>query len=81
MKISIVTASFNQGCYVRDCIESVKSQTGVEWEHIIQDAGSTDQTLAVLQEYPAARLKPTQEGLVLKASAPPIHRQPARLKP
>lgn len=36
---------------------------------------------AVLQEYPAARLKPTQEGLVLKASAPPIHRQPARLKP
>lgn len=52
MKFSIVTASYNQGRFVRDCIESVKSQTGVEWEHIVQDAGSTDETLAVLQEYP-----------------------------
>lgn len=52
MKVSIVTASFNQGCFIRDCIESVKSQTGVEWEHIVQDAGSTDETLAVLKEYP-----------------------------
>jgi glycosyltransferase involved in cell wall biosynthesis len=52
MQISIVTASFNQGCFIRECIESVKSQTGVAWEHIVQDAGSTDETLAVLKEYP-----------------------------
>jgi glycosyltransferase involved in cell wall biosynthesis len=52
MKFSIITASYNQGRYVRDCIESVKAQTGVEWEHIVQDAGSTDETLAVLKEYP-----------------------------
>lgn len=52
MKFSIVTASYNQGRFVRDCVESVRSQTGVEWEHIIQDAGSTDETLAVLREYP-----------------------------
>lgn len=52
MKFSIVTASYNQGRFIRDCIESVKAQTGVEWEHIIQDAGSTDETLAVLEEYP-----------------------------
>jgi glycosyltransferase involved in cell wall biosynthesis len=51
-QFSIVTASYNQGRFIRDCIESVKSQTGVTWEHIIQDAGSTDETLAVLQEYP-----------------------------
>ncbi len=52
MKVSIVTPSFNQGCFIRDCIESVKSQTEVEWEHIVQDAGSSDETLAVLREYP-----------------------------
>jgi len=52
MKFSIVTPSYNQGRFIRDCIESVKSQTGIEWEHIIQDAGSTDETLAVLKEYP-----------------------------
>jgi glycosyltransferase involved in cell wall biosynthesis len=52
MKFSIVTASYNQGRYIRDCIESVKAQTGVEWEHIVQDSCSTDETAAVLQEYP-----------------------------
>jgi len=52
VKFSIVTASFNQGRFVRDCIESVRAQTGVEWEHLIQDAGSTDETPAVLKEYP-----------------------------
>ncbi len=52
MKFSIVTASFNQGRFVRDCIESVRAQTGVEWEHLIQDAGSTDETAAVLAGYP-----------------------------
>lgn len=51
-QFSIVTASYNQGRFIRDCIESVKSQTGVTWEHIVQDAGSTDETLAVLKEYP-----------------------------
>lgn len=51
MKFSIVTPSYNQGRFIRDCIESVKSQTGVEWEHIIQDAGSTDETAAVLAGY------------------------------
>ncbi len=52
MKFSIVTPSYNQGRFIRDCIESVRAQTGVEWEHLVQDAGSTDETLAVLQEYP-----------------------------
>lgn len=52
MKFSIITPSYNQGRFVRDCIESVKAQTGVAWEHIVQDAGSTDETLAVLKEYP-----------------------------
>ena len=52
MKFSIITASYNQGRYIRDCIESVRRQEGVEWEHIIVDACSTDETLAVLAEYP-----------------------------
>lgn len=52
MKFSIVTASFNQGRFVRDCIESVRAQSGVEWEHLVQDAGSTDETADVLKEYP-----------------------------
>jgi len=52
LKFSIVTPSLNQGRFIRDCIESVRAQTEVETEHIVQDAGSTDETLAVLKEYP-----------------------------
>lgn len=56
MKVSIITPSFNQGRYIRDCLASVRAQTGVEWEHLVQDAGSTDETAAVLAEFPHAQV-------------------------
>jgi len=62
MKFSIVTASYNQGRFIRDCIESVKSQTGVEWEHIVQDSCSTDETQAVLKEYPYLKVTIEKDG-------------------
>lgn len=53
---SIVTPSFNYATYVRECIESVLGQEGATFEHIIQDAGSTDGTLDILREYPHLKL-------------------------
>lgn len=55
MKFSIVTPSYNQGQFLSDCIESVRSQTGVNVEHIIADAGSTDETLDILRQSPQVR--------------------------
>jgi glycosyltransferase involved in cell wall biosynthesis len=52
VKFSIITASFNAAHFIRDCIVSVKEQAGVEWEHIVVDANSTDGTLDILREYP-----------------------------
>lgn len=52
MKISIVTPSFNQGQFIEDCIRSVTRQSGIDWEHLIVDAGSTDGTREVLQKHP-----------------------------
>jgi glycosyltransferase involved in cell wall biosynthesis len=52
MKFSIITPSYNQGRFLPDCVESVLSQIGVEVEHIVTDAGSTDDTLEVLSRYP-----------------------------
>ena len=49
---SIITPSYNYAKYVRECIESVKAQEGVTFEHIVYDAGSTDGTLDILREYP-----------------------------
>lgn len=59
MKVSIVTPSFQQGHFLAECIEGVMAQKGVEVEHLVVDAGSTDETLEVLKRYP--HLKWTSE--------------------
>ena len=51
MKISIVTATFNSGGTVRDTLESVLGQTFCDYEHLIIDGGSSDDTLDIVREY------------------------------
>lgn len=48
MKITIITTTFNSSRFVKDCLESVKSQNYKNIEHIIIDGGSTDETLSIL---------------------------------
>ena len=51
MKVSVVTPSFDQGEYIRNCIDSIRNQTYRPIEHIIIDNCSTDQTGEILKEY------------------------------
>ena len=51
MKISIITATYNSAATVRDTIESVLRQTHQNWELIIEDGVSKDDTLAIVREY------------------------------
>ena len=48
MKFSIVTPSFRNSDWLKLCVASVADQTGVEVEHIVQDALSDDGTQAWL---------------------------------
>jgi glycosyltransferase involved in cell wall biosynthesis len=51
MKISIVTISFNQKKYLRQCIDSILSQTDCDLEYIVVDPGSTDGSRALIESY------------------------------
>ena len=50
-RISVITPSLNQGCYLRQCIESVLSQGYPDLEFLVIDGGSTDESLSVIREY------------------------------
>lgn len=49
--VSVLTPTYNHDAWIGACINSVKSQTFQEWEQIIIDDGSTDDTPAVVQQH------------------------------
>ncbi len=60
MKVSIVTATWNRADTIRSTIESLLNQNYQNWEHIIIDGASKDNTLEIVEEYAqryAGRLK------------------------
>lgn len=51
MKISIITATYNSGRTIRDTIDSVLRQSYLDFEYIIKDGGSQDDTLEICKAY------------------------------
>lgn len=51
MKISIITATFNSGTTLRDTMRSVLSQDYSDYEHIIVDGGSKDNTIEIVKDF------------------------------
>lgn len=54
--ISIITPSYNRAGMIGAAIESVLSQNYPNFEHIVIDANSTDNTMDVIAQYPHVRL-------------------------
>lgn len=52
-EISVIVPVYNMERYLRQCIESVLSQTFADLELILVDDGSTDSSLAICREYEA----------------------------
>jgi glycosyltransferase involved in cell wall biosynthesis len=54
---SVITPSFNQGPYMETCIRSVLEQGDSDFEHLVFDNCSTDETAAVLAKYPHLKVR------------------------
>ena len=57
LKFSVVMPSFNHGIYISKAIDSVIGQTFKEWELIIIDNHSTDDTCDIIKAYADERIK------------------------
>lgn len=51
MKISVITVTFNSGETVRDTIESVLKQEYPNYEYLVIDGGSKDNTVDIIKKY------------------------------
>src|SRR5882724_10379769 len=49
--ITIITPTYNAGKFIEKCIESVQAQTFKNFEHLILDGESVDDTVKLVQQY------------------------------
>lgn len=51
MKLSIITINYNNAVGLKKTLDSVASQTCTDFEHIIVDGNSTDESVEIIREY------------------------------
>lgn len=56
-KVTVVTITYNSSKYVRQAIESVLAQSFTDFEYLISDDCSTDDTWEIIQEYKDPRIR------------------------
>ena len=49
--VSIIVPAYNASTYLRECVDSVLGQDFLDWELILIDDGSTDDTAKICEEY------------------------------
>lgn len=51
MNLSVIVANYNNAPYIKECLESIVTQTYKDFEIIVSDDGSTDESPHIIKEY------------------------------
>ena len=57
MEISVCMPCYNAAKYIGECIDSVLNQSFADFEFVIVDDGSTDQTVEIVKSYSDSRIR------------------------
>lgn len=55
-EVSIITPCYNSSKYLEETIQSVLNQSFTDWEWLITDDCSTDNSIEIIQKYPDKRI-------------------------
>jgi glycosyltransferase involved in cell wall biosynthesis len=55
--ISVIMPVYNSGEYLREAIDSILSQTFIDFEFLIFEDGSADDSMQIIQSYTDKRIK------------------------
>lgn len=72
ISFSLIMPAYNSSKYIAEAVESVKRQTYADWELIIVNDGSTDNTLEIVENYAQ------KDSRIKVISQPNSHQGPAR---
>ena len=56
-RVSVLMSVYNGAAFLRQAVQSILAQTFTDFEFVVIDDGSTDESLAILQSYGDARLR------------------------
>lgn len=70
MKVSIIIPVFNQAEYLDVCLSSALAQSYHDFEVIVVDDGSTDDSWKVASQYPVQVIRQTNQGQRFKSGGP-----------
>jgi len=55
--VTVVTPTFNHAAYIGEAVESVLAQTFSDWELVVVDDGSTDETVSIARAFQDPRIR------------------------
>lgn len=79
LDLTVVTCTMNSSLFIRDLLESIKSQSTHPKEHVFVDANSSDDTISLIQEYklavpfPVVMVKQEPNGIASAMNLGAIH--------